>query len=109
MPQAADAFAEVMAVLEKPGDFGLDAAGRKTVLGDEVRSYELFADAFLQAERLDDLRKKPSIRCRSSRPMPACTPCIVRRLDLQEGLRAVAEPVASLLRCQGKPRRAGSL
>ncbi len=57
MPQAADAFAEVMAALEKPGEFGLDAAGRKTVLNDEVRSYELFADAFLQANRMDDAQK----------------------------------------------------
>jgi tetratricopeptide (TPR) repeat protein len=57
MPQAAAAFAEVMAALEKPAEFGLDAAARKAILGDDVKSYELFADAFLQADRMDDAQK----------------------------------------------------
>lgn len=55
--QSAEAFAVVMDALEKPAEHGLDAALVKALSGDSARSYELFADAFLLADRLPDARR----------------------------------------------------
>jgi len=53
--EAADAFADVMKAFDKPGDFGLNETQRKALIGDEGRkNLELFAEAFLTADRPDD-------------------------------------------------------
>ena len=52
--KAADRFAEVMKALDKPADFSLDEPMRKAILGSGEVTYQLFAEAFIDAERFDD-------------------------------------------------------
>jgi tetratricopeptide (TPR) repeat protein len=53
-PQAAERFAAVMKALEKPEEIGLDEAMRKAILGGGEVTYQLFGEAFLDADRYDD-------------------------------------------------------
>jgi tetratricopeptide (TPR) repeat protein len=52
---AADSFAEVMAALDDPDDFGIDDQVRRRLFGEggPTRIYELFAETFLLADRPD--------------------------------------------------------
>jgi len=52
---AADSFAEVMAALDHADDFGIDEDVRRNLFGraGPARTYELFAEAFLLADRPD--------------------------------------------------------
>ena len=52
--QAADAFAEVMAALEKPKDFGLDTKAQGDLEGEGGKNYELFAKVFTAVDRPKD-------------------------------------------------------
>lgn len=57
--QAADSFAEVTAALEHPDDFGMDEEVRRNLFGraGPAKTYELFAEAFLLADRLDQAQE----------------------------------------------------
>ena len=53
--EAAAAFAEVMPAIDKPADFGLNENQTKMFSGEEgAKTLELFAEAFLAADRPDD-------------------------------------------------------
>ncbi len=53
--EAAEAFAVVLPALAKPENFGLNDSQKKMLTGNEgARTLELFAEAFLSAERPDD-------------------------------------------------------
>ncbi len=51
---AADAFAKVKSALDDPKKYGLDAAARKELLGEDGFAYELFGECFLESERYAD-------------------------------------------------------
>ena len=53
--EAADAFAIALPAIDKPEDFGFTDAQKQLLVGKEaVRNLELFAEAFLAADRPDD-------------------------------------------------------
>jgi tetratricopeptide (TPR) repeat protein len=53
--EAAAAFADVLPAIDKPADFGLNEKQAKMFSGDEgAKTLELFAEAFLAADRPDD-------------------------------------------------------
>jgi len=52
--QAAREFAKVVLALEKPDDYGLDPAARKTLLHNADATYQLLGEAFLEANRPAD-------------------------------------------------------
>jgi tetratricopeptide (TPR) repeat protein len=49
--RAADAFEELMTALEKPAEYKLTEGQRKALEGEASQNYELFAQAFLAADR----------------------------------------------------------
>lgn len=51
---AADSFAQVLEAIEKAQEYGLNAQARGVLLGDASRTYNLFAEAFLKAERFEE-------------------------------------------------------
>jgi tetratricopeptide (TPR) repeat protein len=52
--RAAKQFDKVMQALEKPGDYGLDESMKKAIVGSSDVTYQLFGEAFLKDNRLDD-------------------------------------------------------
>ena len=54
---AAAAFEHVMEALDKPKQFGLDAAMRKELLGDGGTTYDLMGNVFLEAHKPDQARE----------------------------------------------------
>ena len=52
--EAADAFADVLNAVASPDHFGLSEKNVADLLGDTAVTYEMFADALLKAERLDE-------------------------------------------------------
>lgn len=52
--KAADAFSQVLKVLNQQGEAGLDPDVRKALLAEAERTYELFGSAFLAADRPQD-------------------------------------------------------
>ena len=51
--EAADKFARVVAAIDSPENYGLDAATVKVLAGKNGGNYQIFGSAFLQAKRLD--------------------------------------------------------
>jgi len=70
--RAADSFAEVMAALDHSDDFGIDESVRRNLFGaaGPAKTYELFAEAFLLADRLDQA-KEAFEKANAAAPNPA--------------------------------------
>ena len=52
--KSAECFARVLDALERPGEIGLDEKRKKSLLGKEGASYNLFGECFLLGNRLDE-------------------------------------------------------
>lgn len=89
--KAADRFADVMKALEKPTEAGLDETMRKAILGGGDVTYQLFGEAFFDAERYDDAIKayEKANTIKADAPQLAL---VVARVELKRGNPDAALP-----------------
>ena len=108
--EAAAAFAEVLPAIDEPADFGLNEKQKKMFSGEEgTKALELFAEAFLAADRPDDALAayERLDRLRPDKPMHFFH--LARVVSRKKELAKALEQLQSVLRRARRGGEAGAL